>query len=176
MKKFLVVVVCIVALIVSLGLPFRLTSDGLHVALDYPSASVSEVTDDVSMLQVAAYIYERFSDSENGLFFLEVVYNTDTGDYVGLSVSYKNNNGTGVVNLFTPDEVSLEVARKAANLFKPLGFDIFVADDGTLNAIDTIAHFFALLYVSIEFLLMTIFDTFFAAFGLVRGALYLLGF
>lgn len=175
MKKFIIVLVCITAIAVCLGLPNRVTKTGIDTALSYPSASVEEVTNDVELLTVAAFIVERFPESENGFFITSVLYDTD-GVYSGLQVSYKTSWGTGTVKIFGPDEISLSAARKAANVFKPLAFDWFADDEGVLDAVDTIAHFFALLYVAVEVLLVFLFDTFFAALGLVRGALYLLGF
>lgn len=175
MKKFIIVVVCVVTLSICLGLPNRLTSEGIDEALSYPSASVSEVKEDISLLHVAAFVFERFPESENGFFMMDVLYD-ENGFYSGLQVSYKTPWDAGTVKRFTPDEVSYSAARKAVNLFEPLNFDWFADDDGVLNAVDVIAHFFALLYVAVQLLLVFLFDTFFAALGLVRGALYLLGF
>lgn len=175
MKKFIIVLVCFSAIAVCLGLPNRVTKTGIDTALSYPSASIEEVTNDIEMLTVAAYVLERFPESENGFFMMNVLYD-DNGIYTGLQVSYKTAWGAGNVKRFTPEEISLATARKAVNTFKPLNFDWFADDEGVLDAVDTIAHFFALLYVAVELLLVFLFDTFFAALGLVRGALYLLGF
>lgn len=175
MKKFIIIVVCLVAITICLGLPNRMNVEGIETALSYPDANINEVKDDIELLSVAAFVVERFPSSENGFFQMNILYGSD-GNYRGLQVSYLNDVGVGVVNLFEPDEVSLEVAKKAVNIFKPLSFDWFDSDGTFLNAVDTIAHFFCLLYVGIEILLLIVFDTFFAALGLVRGALYLLGF
>lgn len=190
-KKYIAVCMCVLAVCAVLGLNARLEYDDIQTAFDSVDSSANVLWDDVSKVQMIAFVVENFAPNDifevhyspwlvNGEQMYRVFITRRTFD--------EANSNWFVSARLEVDYYSEDEAKATTNMLKPLTWTtttytnilpnngILGAWDNVITAVGVVVFILGLIVSILALLVWIVFDAVGIAWSIVMMGLYILGF
>lgn len=173
LKKFLIVCMCIMAVIAVFGLNDRMNYEGFQTAIEFIQGDSSLILSDITSIEVLAFCIENF-DSQARI-TIDAVEQVD-GSSWGIQYSLHRDDDTDIYRFWYG--LSEESAVKLSKLLQPLtwGFGSYTGlFTDVIGALNAVVFFLGSLVTIILVLIAILFDTVSSVFSVIHAFLYLIG-
>lgn len=173
-KKFLIVVISLVAICAVLGLDDRLNYEGLQNAADMVKASAQDVRDDVSVLGLFGRVLTDYSPTvEQELAIIAGGSNTSGMTYsIRYKATYTDDSGYPVYSEYFGSWDSYHEAEKYVDMLTPM----LGSSQAPAGNLEYVAFAFSVLISAVWVFLLGLLDCFGVVWSMVEAVFYLLGF
>lgn len=179
-KKFVVVVICLVTIVGVFGLNDRLNYEGLQTAVESVSASASDMVDDLEYIQALSGIVQNFDPSAD--YVVGGVKQGDGSIMVVIDIQRTGDDGFVETTSLSYTFRNEQDALRLIDTLKPLTWgqgstidDPFAPDDST-SLLKSIGLVLTVLMVVVLLIVNLLFDSVAVAMSLVDACFYLIGF
>lgn len=184
-KKFVIVIVCLVAVCSVLNLPDRLTYDGIKYAIESVQESSDTIKEDLLYVEIFSFVLDNFNpvaetqlsvediDGEwNIVYTKQVLYDDPVPE------GYPRSNLTVKYFPIGTGNDAYAFAQDIVGTAKPLTWGVGNANGvfaDVLAGVNTVAYFLGCVVSIVLFLCAILFDIVGVAWSVVRSAFYLVG-